>query len=97
MIPIHPLIAFEHLSLYIQKHLGVVTTNSKLGRQIFFFQIIPLQDIGKLLYIVWKTLTNVSNDSFDQRIASAHNCDSIRTQRSSIQKAPLYAPSRGSL
>ena len=28
-IPIHPL-AFEHLSLFIQKHLGVVTTNSKL-------------------------------------------------------------------
>ena len=24
-----PLIAFEHLSLYIQKHLGGVTTNSK--------------------------------------------------------------------
>ena len=30
--PIHPvpLTAFEHLSLYIQKHLSVVTTNSKL-------------------------------------------------------------------
>ena len=28
-ISIHPLISFEHLSLYIQKHLGVVTTNSK--------------------------------------------------------------------
>ena len=29
-IPIHPRVAFEHLSLYIQKHLGVVTINSKL-------------------------------------------------------------------
>ena len=29
-IPIHLLTAFEHLSLYIQKHLGVVTINSKL-------------------------------------------------------------------
>ena len=26
----HTLIAFEHLGLYVQKHLGVVTTNSKL-------------------------------------------------------------------
>ena len=30
--PIHPLIAFEHFSLYIQKHWGVVTTNSKLNQ-----------------------------------------------------------------
>ena len=46
--PIHPLIAYEHLRLYIQKHFGVVTSNSKL-EQKEFFQRMPLQDIGKLL------------------------------------------------
>ena len=34
--PIHPLIAFEHLSLYIQKHLGVATRNSKLDKNFSF-------------------------------------------------------------
>ena len=29
-ISIHPLIAFEHLTLYVQKHLSVLTTNYKL-------------------------------------------------------------------
>ena len=34
----------------------VVTTNSKLEHEECCFQRIPLQDIGKLLKIVWKTV-----------------------------------------
>ena len=47
--PIHRLTAFEYLSLYIQKHIGAVTKNSKLELEDFCFQRIPLQEIGKLL------------------------------------------------
>ena len=36
--------------------------------------------------IEWKTLRNVSNDKFYQRIASEHNCDSIRTYGAVFQK-----------
>ena len=46
---------------------------------IILLQRILLQDIGKLLYIVWETLRNVSTDYFDQRIASEHNCAWIKT------------------
>ena len=35
--PSHPLIAFEHLSLYIHKHSGVVTTNLKLDHKRIYF------------------------------------------------------------
>ena len=36
--PIHPLKTFEHLSLYIQKHLGIVTAYSKWDQEEFCFQ-----------------------------------------------------------
>ena len=81
--------SFELLSLYIQKHLGVVTTNQNWSTKHFAFKEYLCRTSGnccKLYGKVFQENIEKCQQLLILRIASEHNCDSIRTYGAEFKK-----------